>query len=204
MTLEDFLAQMEQVRKLGSMSKLLGMIPGMGEMREQINSIDEREVDRIAAIIKSMTPAERTDPKIINGSRRARIANGAGVTVTEVNGLLDRFAEAQKMMKQMSRGGGFPGMPGMPGTPGMGKKSRGKAGRKGKGKAARSGNPARSANPARSGNPARSNTSPATQAGSVPAAFGGPGAGAADAGTDDAADLDLPPELRDFLSKRPN
>ncbi|HEY3200976.1 MAG TPA: signal recognition particle protein, partial [Actinomycetes bacterium] len=76
LTLEDFLHQMEQVRKLGSISKLLGMLPGMGEMREQINAIDDRDVDRVAAIIKSMTPAERDDPRILNGSRRSRIARG--------------------------------------------------------------------------------------------------------------------------------
>ena len=152
---EDFLAQMESVRKMGSMSKLLGMLPGMGPIRDQIENIDEREIDRVTALIKSMTPAERRDHKILNGSRRARIARGAGATVADVNGLVDRFAEAQKMMRQMASGGGMPGMPGMagmPGVPGMGrgKKAKGKAAAKGGkkvkgGKAARSGNPAKRA-----------------------------------------------------------
>ncbi|MEU6622194.1 signal recognition particle protein [Streptomyces litmocidini] len=117
-TLDDFLAQMEQVRKMGSISKLLGMLPGMGQMREQIANIDEREVDRIGAIIKSMTPAERQDPTIINGSRRARIAKGSGVEVSAVKGLVERFFEARKMMSRMAQGGGMPGMPGIPGMGG--------------------------------------------------------------------------------------
>ncbi|MEU7019757.1 signal recognition particle protein [Streptomyces sp. NPDC048717] len=117
-TLDDFLAQMEQVRKMGSISKLLGMLPGMAQMKEQINNIDEREVDRVGAIIKSMTPAERQDPTIINGSRRARIAKGSGVEVSAVKGLVERFFEARKMMSRMAQGGGMPGMPGMPGMGG--------------------------------------------------------------------------------------
>ncbi|MFE5794837.1 signal recognition particle protein [Streptomyces sp. NPDC056503] len=117
-TLDDFLAQMEQVRKMGSISKLLGMLPGMGQMKEQIANIDERDVDRTAAIIKSMTPAERQDPNIINGSRRARIAKGSGVEVSAVKGLVERFFEARKMMSRMAQGGGLPGMPGIPGMGG--------------------------------------------------------------------------------------
>lgn len=150
LTLEDFLHQMEQVRKLGSISKLLGMLPGMGQMREQINAIDDRELDRVAAIIKSMTPAERDNPRLINGSRRARIARGSGVTVTDVNGLVTRFFDAQKMMRQAARGG-FPGMPGAPGAAGMpgmvggGKRAKAKAGKKGKARGGRSGNPAKRA-----------------------------------------------------------
>lgn len=114
-TLDDFLAQMEQVRKMGSISKLLGMLPGMGQIKDQINNIDERDVDRTAAIIKSMTPAERAEPTIINGSRRARIARGSGVEVSAVKNLVERFFEARKMMSRMAQGGGMPGMPGMPG-----------------------------------------------------------------------------------------
>jgi signal recognition particle subunit SRP54 len=146
-TLSDFLEQMEQVRKMGSISKLLGMLPGMGEVRQQINSIDEREIDRVAAIIKSMTPAEREDPKIINGSRRARIARGSGTQVSDVNSLVERFFEARKMMRQMA-GGGMPGMPGMPGAgPGGGRRkpAKGKKGSKGRVKGSRSGNPAKRA-----------------------------------------------------------
>ncbi|TRV73623.1 signal recognition particle protein [Streptomyces sp. 130] len=117
-TFDDFLAQMEQVRKMGSISKLLGMLPGMGQIKDQINNIDERDIDRMAAIIKSMTPKERADPTIINGSRRARIAKGSGSEVSAVKGLVERFFEARKMMSKMAQGGGMPGMPGMPGMGG--------------------------------------------------------------------------------------
>ncbi|MFF2010797.1 signal recognition particle protein [Streptomyces sp. NPDC058195] len=117
-TLDDFLAQMEQVRKMGSISKLLGMLPGMGQIKDQINNIDERDVDRTAAIIKSMTPKERSEPTIINGSRRARIAKGSGVDVSAVKNLIERFLDARKMMSKMAQGGGMPGMPGMPGMGG--------------------------------------------------------------------------------------
>ncbi|WP_418277320.1 signal recognition particle protein [Isoptericola jiangsuensis] len=147
-TLSDFLVQMQQMKKMGSMKKMLGMMPGMAQMREQLENFDEREVDRVEALIQSMTPAERDNPKIINGSRRARIARGAGQTTAAVNGLLDRFSQAQKMMRQMSKGGGMPGMPGgmpgMPGLPGGGKKARGRQqpAKKVKGK---SGNPAKRA-----------------------------------------------------------
>ncbi|MEU4176060.1 MULTISPECIES: signal recognition particle protein [unclassified Streptomyces] len=117
-TLDDFLAQMEQVRKMGSISKLLGMLPGMGQIKDQINNIDERDIDRTAAIIKSMTPKERAEPTLINGSRRARIAKGSGVEVSAVKSLVERFFEARKMMSKMAQGGGMPGMPGMPGMGG--------------------------------------------------------------------------------------
>ncbi|PIF04919.1 MAG: signal recognition particle protein [Propionibacterium sp.] len=110
--LDDFLAQMQQMRKMGPMSKILGMLPGMNQMKDQINQIDEKEIDRVEAIIFSMTPAERADVKILNGSRRARIARGAGVEVRDVNSLVKRFLEAKKMMQSMSgmmSGGAMPG-----------------------------------------------------------------------------------------------
>jgi signal recognition particle subunit SRP54 len=88
---------------------MLKMMPGMNQMKGQLDEIDDKHFDRIAAIIRSMTPGERENPKIINGSRRARIATGSGVTVMDVNQLLNRFTEAQKMMKQM---GGMMGLPG--------------------------------------------------------------------------------------------
>ncbi|MFD7918615.1 signal recognition particle protein [Streptomyces sp. NPDC059740] len=138
-TLDDFLAQMEQVRKMGSIGKLLGMLPGMAQMKDQIDNLDEREVDRTAAIIKSMTPGERQDPTIINGSRRARIARGSGVEVSQVKSLVERFFEARKMMSRMAQGGGMPGMPGIPGM-GGGAARRKKQPKKAKGKQ-RSGNP---------------------------------------------------------------
>ncbi len=115
--LDDFLAQLQQVRQLGSMKSLLGMIPGMAAHRKELEQLDEREIDRTEAIIRSMTPEERRNPSIINGSRRARIAYGSGVTVTQVNGLLQRFEQAAKMMKRM---GGSVGIPGMGGAMGMG------------------------------------------------------------------------------------
>ena len=113
-TLDDFLEQMQQVRKMGSLTKILGMLPGMGQFRDQLENFDEREIDRIQAIIQSMTPAERANPKMIDGSRRARIAKGSGRQVSDVNQLVDRFFEARKMMKQMASGGA-PGHAGLAG-----------------------------------------------------------------------------------------
>jgi signal recognition particle subunit SRP54 len=129
-TLEDFLEQMLAIRKLGPISNLLGMLPGMGQMKEQIENIDDRDLDRTAAIIRSMTPLERAEPKIINGSRRARIAKGSGVTVSEVNSLVDRFFEARKLMQQMA------GSMGLPGARRRTKAVKGKKGRKGKARGA--------------------------------------------------------------------
>ncbi|WP_460369875.1 signal recognition particle protein, partial [Actinocorallia lasiicapitis] len=111
-TLDDFLDQMMMIRKMGPIGNLLGMLPGMGQMRQQIDQIDDKDLDRVAAIIRSMTPGERAEPKMINGSRRARIAKGSGVTVGEVSSLVTRFFSAQKMMKAMAGGMGIPGMPG--------------------------------------------------------------------------------------------
>jgi len=118
-TLIDFLSQLQAIKKMGSMSKMLGMLPGMnsGAMKKQLDSFDDSELVRTEAIIQSMTPAERGDVKILNGARRARIAKGSGRQVSEVNKLVDRFTAAQKMMRQMRNGGG--GMPGMPGMPAM-------------------------------------------------------------------------------------
>ncbi|USR79924.1 signal recognition particle protein [Arcanobacterium pinnipediorum] len=146
-TLEDFLAQLNQMRKMGSMKKLMGMLPGMGQFRDAIESFDEREIDRQEAIVLSMTKKERENPKILNGSRRQRIAKGSGTTVQEVNSLMERFEQAKKMMTSMARGGGVPGMPQMPGLPGVGggftKKQNKKAKKKNGSKKGRSGNPAK-------------------------------------------------------------
>ena len=190
LTLEDFLNQLQQIRKLGSMKKLLGMMPGAGKIREQLDQFDEREVDRIEAIVRSMTPAERQDVKILNGSRRARIAAGSGTTVADVNGLVDRFQMAQKMMS----GGGIPGMGGgadgmgmMPGfgrMPGMGKHSKAKqtakSGKKSKAqRKAKSGNPAKAARQARealegiSSTPMSGTGAMPNLPGSFPASLGG-------------------------------
>jgi signal recognition particle subunit SRP54 len=105
-TLEDFLKQMKQVRKMGPVTNLLGMMPGMGgAMKELRNAnVDERELDRLEAIILSMTPAERANPQIINGSRRKRIAMGSGTTVQAVNQLTKQFAQMRKLMKQLAEG----------------------------------------------------------------------------------------------------
>ena len=116
-TLEDFLEQLGAMKKMGSMTKLLGMLPGANSaaMKKQIESIDDNELVRTQAIVQSMTPSERRDPKILNGSRRARIALGSGRSVTEVNSLVDRFSAAQKAMKQMRSGGGLPAGMALPG-----------------------------------------------------------------------------------------
>ena len=142
--LDDFLDQLQQVKKLGSMKKILGMMPGMAAHRQELEQFDDREIDRTEAIIRSMTPKERKDTKIIDGSRRARIAAGAGVPVSAVNALLQRFEQAAKMMKRMSNGGGagMPGMGGMPGFGGPGGKSKRKD-KKSKKKGGKSGNPMR-------------------------------------------------------------
>jgi len=110
-SLEDFLEQMLAIRKMGPIGNILGMLPGAnsGQMKEALSQVDDRQLDRIQAIIRGMTPAERSDPKIINGSRRLRIANGSGVTVGDVNDLVNRFFEARKMMKQMAGQFGFGG-----------------------------------------------------------------------------------------------
>jgi len=147
-TLDDFLDQMQQMRKMGSMKAMLALMPGAGAMREQLDNFDEKEIDRTEAIIRSMTPAERRDTKILNGSRRLRIARGSGMTVTDVNSLVNRFEQAAKMMKTMSKGGIPQGMPGMPAAMqgmGMGGFGGGKSKGKDKKKGSKSGNPAKRA-----------------------------------------------------------
>lgn len=116
-TLDDFLTQLRQIKKMGGLGQLLGMIPGLGAAKQLKDAdLDEGQLDRTAAIIQSMTAKERAKPAIINGSRRERIARGSGSTVFEVNQLLKQFAQAKKMMKQMQKTGGRRGMPfGMPG-----------------------------------------------------------------------------------------
>jgi signal recognition particle subunit SRP54 len=126
LTLEDFLEQMLTIRKMGPIGNLLGMLPGAGQMKEALAEVDDKHLDRVQAIIRGMTPAERADPKIINASRRLRIANGSGVTVSEVNQLVDRFFEARKMMSQMA------GQMGMPFARKSSRKAKGGKGKKGK------------------------------------------------------------------------
>jgi signal recognition particle subunit SRP54 len=107
-TLEDFLEQMQQVKKMGPLQSIVGMLPGIPKELRQAE-IDDREVARVEAIIRSMTPEERRSPEIMNGSRRLRVANGSGATTSEVNQLLKQFKDMQKMMKLLARGKGGKG-----------------------------------------------------------------------------------------------
>ncbi len=191
-TFDDFLQQMAAIKKMGSLKSILGMMPGMGQMRAQLDAFDEKEFDRVEAMVFSMTPFERNHPKQINGSRRARIAKGSGTSTSEVNQLLERFGEAQKMMKQMAKGGGVPGMPGLPGGgSGPGKRGRQQAPQRRKSK---SGNPAKRAAEERAGG-----ARPASTGGG---AFGAGGAGAP-GGLDPAAidPASLPKGFEKFLGQ---
>ncbi len=106
LTLEDFLTQMRQVRKMGPLGSLLGMMPGMGQMKQLKEAdVDERELDRVEAIILSMTPEERQRPELVKGSRRRRIANGSGTTIQQVNNLVKQFGQMRRLMKQVASGG---------------------------------------------------------------------------------------------------
>jgi signal recognition particle subunit SRP54 len=105
-TLEDMLEQLQQVQKMGPIGQIMSMIPGMGSMANEAQAaVDRGELKRTEAIIRAMTPAERRDPTILNGSRRRRIAAGAGTSLPEVNRLVKQFSEMQKLMKQLSGGG---------------------------------------------------------------------------------------------------
>ena len=140
-TLEDFLGQMQQLKNMGSIKNMLGMLPGAKGMRQQLDNFDESEITRTEAIIQSMTMQERRQPKVLNGSRRLRIAKGSGTTVTEVNALVTRFEQAAKMMKTVAKGG-TPQIPGMGPIPGQ---KFGGAKQQPKKKGSRSGNPAKRA-----------------------------------------------------------
>lgn len=110
-TLQDFLDQLQQVKKMGSLKGIMGMLPGMGKLKSDLEQFDDKIVDRTQAIIQSMTPLERNQPRVLNGSRRIRIAKGSGTSVTEVNQLMQRFEQAAKAMKTMAKGGPIPGAP---------------------------------------------------------------------------------------------
>ena len=160
LTLEDFLDQLLMIRRMGPIGNLLKMMPGGKQMNEMADMVDEKQLDRIQAIIRGMTPQEREDPKILNASRRKRIANGSGVTVAEVNQLVERFFEAKKMMGKMANQFGLSGMPGMGGMPDMGrsatkKKPKGRKGKNGKRKPAkkRGGGPKMPGMPGKGGMP---------------------------------------------------
>jgi signal recognition particle subunit SRP54 len=196
LTFDDFLNQMSAIKKMGSLKAMLKMMPGMGQMRDQLDSLDEREFDRVEAMVHSMTPFERTHPKQINGSRRARIARGSGVSVSDVNGLLERFGQAQKMMRSLRRGGGgaIPGMPAIPGMAGARKASKGQQRKRGK-----SGNPAKRALEER----AAADKSAGARMAAAKSAFGMPGEPAAgsEPGATDPTSLELPKGFEKFLGK---
>jgi signal recognition particle subunit SRP54 len=103
--LEDFLTQIQAVKKMGSLSQIMEMIPGMGQMSSKLKAgaLDDSQIERVEAIIRSMTREERQKPEIINGSRRRRISRGSGTTPQDINQLLNQFRQTQKMMRQLSR-----------------------------------------------------------------------------------------------------
>jgi signal recognition particle subunit SRP54 len=140
-TLDDFLSQLEAMKNMGSMSKLMGLLPGAAGMKKQIENFDESELVRTRAIIESMTPIERNDPKVLNGSRRARIARGSGRAISEINSLVERFSQAQKVMKQMRNGANIPGMGALAGMGNLPKPQQINLSKK----KSRSGNPAKRA-----------------------------------------------------------
>ena len=186
-TFDDFLEQMSAIKRMGSLKSMLKMMPGTQSLRAEIDAFDEREFDRVEAMVRSMTPFERTHPKAINGSRRARIARGSGMQASDVNQLLERFTAAQKMMKQLARGGG-PGIPGMPAIPGA-RRGKQQAPQRRKSK---SGNPAKRAAEERAA-AERATTARQQGAGS---AFGGPAA------STEAKDVSLPKGFDSFLGGR--
>jgi len=179
--LDDFLQQMQAVRKMGPLSKILGMMPGMGQVKDQIAGIDEREIDRIEAIIYSMTPAERANPKMLDGSRRARIAAGSGTKVSDVNSLVNRFFDARKMMQSMAGS-----------IPGMARKQAPQAQKKRKSGNKVSGNPAR-----RAGKAPAPITAPASGS-----AFGQPAAISEAELTKQLGEFQLPPELQQLFNPK--
>ena len=187
-TLEDFLSQLQQLKNMGSFKSMLGMLPGAKGMREQLDNFDESEITRTEAIIRSMTPQERQLPKVLNGSRRLRIARGSGTTVTEVNALVTRFEQAAKMMKTVARGG-VPQVPGMGPIPGM-RPGSAKSSPKAK-KGSRSGNPAK-----------RATENAALAAGVKPGGSGGSGFGLGGGGAakDGPSDEELA-ALQKFLGR---
>jgi signal recognition particle subunit SRP54 len=127
-SLNDFLSHMRKMKKMGGMASLIKLIPGMGKQLEGVE-IDDKDMARVEAIILSMTPEERENASLIDGSRRKRIAKGSGTNPSDINSLLRDFEQARQMMRQMMQmqeGGGMPGMPGMPGTEGSGGKSSGR------------------------------------------------------------------------------
>lgn len=222
LTLEDFLSQMQAVRKMGPLGKVFSMLPGMGQMRDQLDAIDDRELNRVEAVIRSMTPLERGRPQVIDGSRRLRIARGSGTTVTDVSGLVERFLQARKMMKQLSGkkgmaalnqmmggngphgpGGGTAGrglapgagaLPGMPGLPGAAGGGGRRQPAKKKGKAG--GRSGRSGNPAKRAGQGVELEPVAEAPGTSSASAGG---GAFGGGASGVGPAELPADLQELI-----
>jgi len=184
-TLEDFLSQMQQLKNMGSLKNMLGMLPGAKGMREQLDNFDESEITRTEAIIQSMTLQERRMPKLLNGSRRVRIARGSGTTV---NALVNRFEQAAKMMKTVAKGG-MPQMPGMGPIPGA--KFSGGNKQQPKKKGSKSGNPAKRA---------AENAALAAGASKAPAAAAGSGFGLGSAPAGGPSEEELA-SLQKFLGR---
>ncbi len=172
-TLEDFIEQLGMLRKLGPLKNILGMMPGAAKNKALLDQVNDKDLDRAEAIVRSMTPEERRNPKVINGSRRLRIANGSGVAVGDVSQLVTNFFEGQRQMK-MLMSGGMPGMPGMPGMMGGRKAAaKAKAAKNAKGKR-------KSGDPRKAGvTPAPASVPDAAAAGGGPAVDGGAGRDAA-------------------------
>ena len=187
------------VRKLGPIGNLLGMLPGAAKNRELLSQVNDKDLDRAEAIVRSMTPEERRNPKVINGSRRARIARGSGVAIGEVSQLVTNFFEGQKQMRAMFSGG----MPGMP--PGMGAMARRAAtksvrgGKKGKKKPSRSGDPRRAGEITRA--QGQDNQGQDNQSGGAPAGVGGLGTGLG--GLPEGFPEGFPESLADGLANLP-
>jgi signal recognition particle subunit SRP54 len=200
-TLEDFVEQLAMVRKLGPIGNLLGMLPGAGKYREQIEQVNDKDLDRAEAIVRSMTPEERRNPKVINGSRRARIAKGSGVAIGEVSQLVTNFFEGQKQMKAMFSGN-MPGMPAMPGMAGAARRASKSARKKGnKKRTSRSGDPRRAAELASGGGggqPDQAGNSTGQVPGGLPNLGGGPG------GLPEGLPEGLQENLAEQLSKLPS
>jgi signal recognition particle subunit SRP54 len=163
-TLEDFIEQLSMLRKMGPITNLLGMMPGAARNKELLSRVNDKDIDRAEAIVRSMTPEERRNPKVINGSRRLRIAKGSGVSVGEVSQLVSNFFEGQKQMK-MLLGGGLPGMP-----PGLGgRRPSAKAAKAAKNKRKRpGGDPRKAALPAAAGAGGKGQDAPHDPAAATP------------------------------------
>jgi signal recognition particle subunit SRP54 len=175
-TLEDFIEQLGMLRKLGPIQSLLGMMPGATKNKEMLSRVNDKDLDRAEAIVRSMTPEERRNPKILNGSRRLRIANGSGVSVGEVSQLVTNFFEGQKQMRAML-GGAMPGMGALMGGGGGGRRAARASAKSKKGKR-KSGDPRKAAS---GGSGGSGGPGGRRQAGTGGGAGNGLGAGGADA-----------------------